>query len=374
MAGIYIHIPFCKQACTYCNFHFSTSLKHKDSLVNAILKEIKLRQPGWENEVFDTVYFGGGTPSILPVEDITLILDSLYKYFKINQSPEITLEANPDDLTPEKLQGYRDLGINRLSIGIQSFRQSDLVKLNRSHTAEQAEDAIKNAQNKGFDNITIDLIYGIPDLSNEDWQKNIQKVLDFNIPHVSAYALTVEPQTALAWQIKKGQFPKVSDDQAATQFDILKRTLTTNGFDHYEISNFGKPGFWSKHNTLYWQNIPYIGLGPGAHSFKDTQRRWNVANNMGYIKGINNAGIYFETENLSPTDLFNEFIMTGLRTSSGVDLDKIANLGDYYTTYLQKESKKYLEKNQLIIENNQLKAQPDYLFVIEGIIADLFIV
>ena len=373
MAGIYIHIPFCKQACNYCNFHFSTSLKHKDSLIDAILLEVDQRAAEWQKFQFDTIYFGGGTPSLLPVGDIEKLLNKLYQKFLISGHSEITLEGNPDDFTKEKLQVYRQMGINRLSIGVQSFFEEDLQKLNRSHNAQQAERSILLAQENGFDNITIDLIYGIPDLTDEKWLKNIQKTIDFNILHVSAYALTVEPKTALAWQILKQKFPAISEEQSARQFYILREKLLAHDFEHYEISNFAKKSFESKHNSHYWQNIPYLGLGPAAHSYKEKQRRWNVANNALYIKNIT-TGKYFETEHLTNKDIFNELIMTGLRTSRGVNLDNITGLGDEYMHYLQKQIHKYVENQQLLIENHFLKAAPESWFVVEGIISDLFMV
>ena len=371
MAGIYIHIPFCKRACNYCNFHFSTSLKHKDSLIDAILLEIDQRVTEWQPLQFDTLYFGGGTPSLLPVGDIEKLLNKLYQKFSISGYSEITLEGNPDDLNKQKLQAYWQMGINRLSIGVQSFFEEKLQKLNRSHNTRQAERSILLAQETGFDNITIDLIYGIPDLTDKEWLKNIQKVIDFNIPHVSAYALTVEPKTALAWQIKNQKFPKVSEEQSVRQFYILREKLLAHDFEHYEISNFAKKSFESKHNSHYWQNIPYLGLGPAAHSYKDNQRRWNVSNNALYIKNIT-TGQYFETEHLTDKDIFNELIMTGLRTSRGVNLKSITGLGDEYMHYLQKQIHKYVENQQLLIEGDFLKASSETLFVIEGIISDLF--
>ena len=373
MAGIYIHIPFCKQACNYCNFHFSTSLKHKDALINTIIEEIDKRAPAWQSFQYDTVYFGGGTPSLLPVTDIEKILNKLHQKFSISHDAEITLEANPDDLNLDKLTALKSLGINRLSIGIQSFFDEDLRKLNRSHNGKQATQVIENAHQAGFDNITIDLIYGIPGLTDEKFMSNIQKVLDYKIPHVSAYALTVEPQTALAWQISKQKFPPVSEEQSAQQFYLLRDTLLDNGFDHYEISNFAKPSFISRHNSHYWQNIPYLGLGPSAHSYNGKERCWNVANNAHYIKNLKSDD-YFEKEILSPQDIFNELLMTGLRTSRGVNLNDIARLGNEFLNYLRKESRKYIENQQLILEDNFLKPHPAHWFVIEGIISDLFLV
>jgi len=373
LAGIYIHIPFCKRACNYCNFHFSTSLKHKDSLIDAILLEIDQRATEWRHLQFDTLYFGGGTPSLLPVGDIEKLLNKLYQKFSISGYSEITLEGNPDDFTIKKLQAYRQMGINRLSIGVQSFFEEYLQKLNRSHNTRQAERSILLAQETGIANITIDLIYGIPGLSDQKWLQNIQKVIDFNIPHVSAYALTVEPKTALAWQIKNRKFPKVSEEQSARQFYILREKLLAHDFEHYEISNFAKKSFESKHNSHYWQNIPYLGLGPAAHSYKEKQRRWNVANNALYVKNIP-SGQYFEIENLTKKDVFNELLMTGLRTSRGVYLENIAGLGETYINYLHRQMAKYVENQHLLIENNYLKAASESWFVVEGIISDLFMV
>ncbi len=342
-------------------------------MIDAILSEIDQRAAQWQHLQFDTVYFGGGTPSLLPVADIQKLINKLHQTFSIDSNAEVTLEANPDDLNLDKLTGLKSLGTNRLSIGIQSFFDADLLKLNRSHNALQAEKSILWAQDAGFSNITIDLIYGIPGLSDEKCLQNIQKVIDLDISHVSAYALTVEPKTVLAWQINNRKFPKVSEEQSARQFYMLREKLIAHGFEHYEISNFAKKSFESKHNSHYWQNIPYLGLGPAAHSYKDKQRRWNVANNALYIKNIT-SGKYFESESLAEKDIFNELIMTGLRTSRGVNLDSISGLGDNFEKYLQKQIRKHVENQQLIIENNYLKAHPDSLFVIEGIISDLFMV
>jgi oxygen-independent coproporphyrinogen-3 oxidase len=373
MAGIYIHIPFCKQACNYCDFHFSTSLKLKDALINSIIEEIEKRKENWKHYKFNTIYFGGGTPSIVKTHDIDKILNKLYKNFAIDNNTEITLEGNPDDLNIEKLTELKTIGINRLSIGIQSFFEDDLKKLNRSHNAKQAKNVIVNAQNIGFNNITIDLIYGIPGLNNNKWIENIHTAIKLGIPHISAYALTVEKKTILDYQIKKKIFPPVSEKQSAEQFKILRCELLKNNFLHYEISNFAKKNYLSIHNTNYWKNIAYLGLGPSAHSFQNNKRRWNISNNSIYIKNLNNNK-YFEEEILSNTDLFNEMIMTGLRTMWGVDLNKIKLLGQTYFDYLNKESLKFINKNQLIIKNNHLLANKNYLFLIEGIISELFLV
>jgi len=371
MAGIYIHIPFCKQACSYCDFHFSTSLKHKDEVVNAIVKEIEIRSEKWQDLSFDTIYFGGGTPSIIDVSDIEQILQKLHQKFKINKQAEITLEGNPDDFTDKKTKIFKQLGINRLSIGIQSFHQEDLSKLNRSHNALQAERAIKVAQDNGFSNITIDLIYGIPGLTDDKWQQNIQKTLQYNIPHISAYALTVEKKTALAHQIMEGIMPPVSQTQSANQFEILRKVLIDNDFLHYEISNFGKTNYISKHNSNYWKNVSYIGLGPGAHSYDGKYRRWNVANNIKYLKNIEQDAFY-EQEKLGKKEIYNELLMTGLRTMWGVNLAKIELLGTEYMQYLQVQSKEYIQQKKLYVIDNHLVANYDDWFMVEGIITDLF--
>ncbi len=372
MAGIYVHIPFCKQACYYCDFHFSTSLKNKDALIEAILQEIMQRKNDWKNESFDTIYFGGGTPSIVKADDIDKIIKALYKHYNINEKPEISLEANPDDLTEHKIKKWKASGINRLSVGIQSFHQEDLIKLNRSHTAKQALDGIKRIQDLGINNITIDLIYGIPGLTDEKLQYNLQQVYNFNIPHVSAYALTVEPKTALAHQIEKNIFPQVSDSQASRQFNLLRSSLMQKGFLHYEVSNFGKQDFISQHNSSYWKNKLYIGLGPAAHSYNKTSRRWNISNNALYIKRINKDA-YYEIEKLSQKDRYNEMIMTGLRTMWGVNLQEVKNLGDTYYQHLMKQSKTYLDAQQLILTDQAILTPPSMLFLIESVMADLFL-
>ncbi len=373
MAGIYIHIPFCKQACHYCNFHFSTTLRHKDLLIEAIIKEIEQRAQQWNAFNYKTIYFGGGTPSLLPVEDIKKIKSKLFERFNIDTKAEITIEANPDDITSNKIKAYKELGINRISIGIQSFHEEDLRNLNRSHNSKQAFEAIKVVQDIGIYNISIDLIYGIPGLTDKKWKENIEKVLKFNIPHISAYALTVEPKTALAWKIKKGLYPKVSDEQSARQFQQLINKLTANNYEAYEISNFALKGYQSKHNSSYWKNDPYLGLGPGAHSYRKNIRRWNISNNIKYINQIKNK-TYFEQETLSLIDRYNEYLMTGLRTKEGVDLNKIKTLKANFYNKLQEDIYIYLEKGDLVIENNHLKATKKSLFIIESIIRELFII
>lgn len=320
MPGIYIHIPFCKQQCNYCNFHFSTSLNMKEDYVNALLKEIKMQDIYLGLETVNTIYFGGGTPSLLNEEDLSRIFEALYKNYTISKDAEITLEANPDDINKEQLQTWKKVGINRLSIGTQSFRDSDLEFMKRAHNADEAKNSILLAAENGFDNLTIDLIYGVPGLSNEDWIKNLKTALSLPIQHLSCYALTVEKDTILYHQIRKGQTVAPVDENASEQFDILMQFAKENGFEHYEISNFSKEGFVSKHNSSYWQNEKYLGLGASAHSFNGISRQWNIANNKKYIDSLNENKISFEIENLSETDRLNEYIMTGLRTKWGVDL------------------------------------------------------
>ena len=373
MAGIYIHIPFCRQACNYCNFYFSTSLKHKDKLISALIQEIKQRKETWKKYTFDTIYFGGGTPSLIPESDIERILNELYKHFQINQISEITLEANPDDLNNKKIKNLKTLGINRLSIGIQSFFDDDLILLNRSHNAQQAKSVIQTAQDEGIRNISIDLIYGIPGLTDKKWINNIQQTLNFQIPHVSAYALTVEPKTALENFINTAKIPPLNDEQAARQFYILQEKLNNNHFQHYEISNFGKKGFLSKHNNSYWKNKPYLGLGPAAHSYNLDKRRWNIANLHTYIKKIP-ENTYYETETLSNNDKYNELIMIGLRTSDGINLNDIRKLGVQYVNKLKIETKKFIQQEYVFLDKNKLKPNPKKWFLIEGVISDLFII
>jgi oxygen-independent coproporphyrinogen-3 oxidase len=373
MAGIYIHIPFCKQACYYCNFHFSTSPKLKKAVIYSIIKEIRLRHERWNHFKYETIYFGGGTPSIISTNDIERILYELRLFFNITPDAEITLEANPDDLSSQKLKELKKIGINRLSIGIQTFSDLYLKFLNRSHSGRQAHNVIKRAYENGFENISVDLIYGMPEYSNELWIKNVQEVLKYQIPHISAYALTIEEKTVLNTYIKKGIVSKPSEKQVAEQFYIIRNLLQKEGYLHYEISNFGKPNYLSKHNKSYWEKIPYLGLGPGAHSYNGKQRRWNVANNHIYIKKIGKK-TYYEWENLTPENHYNELIMTGLRTMWGVNLNDVYLLGHKYHSHLKKSIEKYIKQKILYIEDNHLKAYADKWFLIEGVISDLFIV
>lgn len=378
MAGIYIHIPFCKQACHYCDFHFSTSLKKKDDLLQCLSKELELRKNELQHKTIETIYFGGGTPSLLTIDELQILISEVYKNFEVVALPEITLEANPDDLMSVRAQSrtifedYLKIGINRLSIGIQSFFERDLKLMNRAHNAAEAKECLHEAS-RYFDNISIDLIYGIPDLSNKEWIENIETALSFNVPHISCYALTVEPKTALASFIKKGIVKNVDDDLAQEQFHILVETLENEGFVNYELSNFGKPEYFSRNNSAYWLGKPYLGIGPSAHSFNGDQRSWNVSNNTKYIKSIQQHKLPLEIETLSTTDKFNEYIMTGLRTVWGVSLEKVAkDFGVSYKKYLLQQAEVFINEHLLYIDDNKLLTTKKGKFLSDGIASSLF--
>jgi oxygen-independent coproporphyrinogen III oxidase len=352
MAGIYLHIPFCKQACHYCNFHFSTSLRQKDAMLAAILKEIELSKNYLHDETIETVYFGGGTPSLLEADEIQAIFDKINKYYAIEKHAEVTLEANPDDLSSEKINAFKQTPINRFSIGIQSFFEADLKYMNRAHNAEEALTCVKKTQDAGFHNLTLDLIYGTPTMTNEQWSKNIDIVFDLAVPHVSCYCLTVEPKTALDKLVKKGKALAVNDEQAIWQFETLMSRMQTQGFDHYEISNFGKPNFYAQHNSNYWRGAKYLGLGPSAHSFDGTNRRFNIANNSLYIKGIEDNTIPFEEEILTHTQQYNEYVMISLRTIWGTDINKVKKFGDSYFNFFNKKINEFIIQELVVQQNN----------------------
>lgn len=374
MAGIYIHIPFCKKACHYCDFHFSTTMGKKEEMLLAIQKELKLRKVELANETVNTIYFGGGTPSVLDTAEINQLIQSVYDNYTVLDQPEITLEANPDDLSSQKIKQLAASKVNRLSIGIQSFFEEDLKLMNRAHNASEARSCIAEASAQ-FTNISIDLIYGIPDMSNERWTHNIQIALDYNLPHISSYALTVEPKTALEKFIKKGEIKPISDEVSQEHHQILVAALTKAGYVNYEFSNFGKPDYFSQNNTAYWQGKMYLGIGPSAHSFDGVNRSWNINNNPKYIKAIN-AGIQpREIETLTVNDRYNEYVMTGLRTIWGVSLQKVRhNFGETYATYLMKEATAKIKNGLLKLENDTLFVSPKGKFLSDGIAADLFIV
>lgn len=372
MSGIYIHIPFCKQACHYCDFHFSTSMKKKDELINALIKELEIRKTEFNNITVETIYFGGGTPSLLSTLEINNIIDAVYSNYEVINNPEITLEANPDDLNNLQIIKLSHSPINRLSIGIQSFHEKDLKLMNRAHNSSEAKSCLVEAT-KYFNNISLDLIYGIPGTTHAEWEENIAIALSFGINHISSYALTVEPKTALASFIKKEIIDNVDDALAQEQFHILIEKLAQNNFIHYELSNFGKEGFFSKNNSAYWQGKPYIGIGPSAHSFKGKQRGWNVRNNTKYIKSIENNTLPIEIETLTITDQYNEYVMTGLRTVWGVSIQKIdLDFGEHFKIYLLKQAQKFIKEQLLYIENNKLLVTKKGKFLSDGIASDLF--
>lgn len=373
MSGIYIHIPFCKQACHYCDFHFSTNLKKKDEMVLALAKEIEMRKSEFQNDIVETIYFGGGTPSILSIEDLRFLIDEVYRNYKVVENPEITVEANPDDLTENRIIELSKNKVNRLSIGIQSFFEDDLKMMNRAHNAEEAKKCLETAT-QYFDNISIDLIYGVPEMSNEKWLQNIETALSFGVPHISSYALTVEPKTALHSFIQKGIIPQPDDEVTQEHFHILVDKLSENGFIHYELSNFGKENYFSKNNSSYWLGKKYIGIGPSAHSYDGKNRGWNVSNNSLYIKSIQENKLPIEIETLTKTDRYNEYIMTGLRTIWGVSLERIEQeFGKTYLDYLNQQAAKFIEDHLLFIDNNILRTTKKGKFLSDGIASDLFL-
>ncbi|UZH54141.1 radical SAM family heme chaperone HemW [Salinimicrobium tongyeongense] len=371
MAGIYVHIPFCKQACHYCDFHFSTSVKKKPEMVGAICKELLLRKQEISGDV-ETIYFGGGTPSLLSAEELQQIFQVIHSNFTVVGNAEITLEANPDDLSEEKLKMLAASSVNRLSIGVQSFFKEDLKLMNRAHNANEALESIRLSKHY-FDNISIDLIYGIPGMSNDRWQENLQIALDLNVPHISSYALTVEPKTALKSLIEKGKVAPVEEELAKEQYEIMINRLSAAGFDNYEFSNFEKPGFFSRNNTAYWFGKPYLGIGPSAHSFDGFQRKWNISNNTLYIKALQKGEIPAEVEELSVADRYNELVMTRLRTSWGISVDEVErSFGKKYKDYLLREAARLIEDKLLDWSDNRLQVSKKGKFLSDGIAAELF--
>lgn len=368
MAGIYIHIPFCKQACYYCNFHFSTSMRYKNDLLNALLKETGLRETYLENETVETLYFGGGTPSLLKIEDLRSQIDKITSHYTVSKNAEITIEVNPDDISEEKLIGWKKIGVNRLSIGVQSFFDEDLEWMNRAHDSKQAVSSLQLAV-QYFNNITIDLIYGTPQMTIERWQQNVETAFSFKIPHLSCYALSVEQKTPLFKMIREHRSADVDPEKQSEQFLFLMQWMEKAGYEHYEISNFAKPGFRSRHNSSYWQGKKYLGIGPSAHSFNGTSRQWNIANNTVYIDSINKGSIPFEKEELNATQRLNEYIMTSLRTMEGLDLDKV---DEAVSSKLQATSKKYIDNGLMKLTDGHLILTNEGKFLADGIAAALF--
>ncbi len=372
MAGLYLHIPFCKQKCSYCDFHFSTSINNKPNLVEALIKEIKQKKELLKDEI-STIYFGGGTPSLLNIKELNDILNAIHQNYNVSKTAEFTFECNPDDLTQQKLSDLRGAGVNRLSIGTQSFFDEDLLFFNRAHNSEQAERSIKLSQDLGFDNITIDLIYNTPTLTMDKWEQNLNKMIALNVPHLSAYTLTVEPNTLLHHQVKTQQTSLPSDEEAIAQFKLLMQLTKESGLTQYEVSNFGKEGYYSKHNSNYWKGIEYLGIGPSAHSFYDNKRSWNVSNNTKYIKALQNDDPFCEEETIDSKTAYNEYVLTRLRTIWGIDLNFVsANFDEKINKHFNKELTKYLKTPYLKVSKNIITLTQEGIFIADKISSDLF--
>jgi len=373
LAGIYLHIPFCRKACNYCNFHFSTGLRGKNDFLKALLKEIELTPFFEGNPGIETIYFGGGTPSLLERFELSSIVDALFSKFNIPPGAEVTLEANPDDVNHEILEDWLSLGVNRLSLGVQSFYDEDLVWMNRAHNREQAIHSIRLIKDAGFSNFSADLIYGMPTLNDEHWKKNVDMMVELGVPHLSCYALTVESRTALSKMILTKQVKDVDPGQQAEQFLMLIQWLRSAGYEHYEISNFAKPGMRSKHNSAYWRGIRYYGFGPSAHSFSGNERKWNVANNALYQQSLLQEIIPTETEEISTEQQLNEYVMVSLRTSSGIDLHHVEKkFGNSEKIRIRETGQKYIVPGKLIEENGFLRLTDDGKLFADGIAADMF--
>lgn len=367
-----MHIPFCKQACHYCDFHFSTSLKHKSAVLDAMHLELEQRARAFEGHKVSTIYFGGGTPSLLTPAEISGLIQQIQGIYKVDPGAEITLEANPDDLQATRVRALAASPVNRLSIGIQSFREADLKWMNRAHSRDEALKCLAAVQ-QDFENYSIDLIYGIPGSSPAHWKETLDQALAFEPPHISAYALTVEPGTALKHFIDTGASPDTDDRRAEADFKVLMERLESAGYEHYEISNFGKPGFFSKNNSAYWKGSPYLGIGPAAHSYDGKRRRWNVSHNLKYARALQAGQAYYEEETLSVRDRYNEMVMTGLRTMWGVSLEAVRReFGKTYEAYLLKQAAPYLERHLLFRDGEQLYTSRSGKFLADGIASDLF--
>jgi oxygen-independent coproporphyrinogen-3 oxidase len=374
MSGIYVHIPFCKQACHYCDFYFSTSLKNKEALVKSIITEIDTRINYLTNKNIETIYFGGGTPSLLSEKETFQIIEKIYKLYNVSKDAEITLECNPDDLSDEKLKELKRLEINRLSIGLQSFNEEELIWMNRAHTAKESESSVKRAQDRGFENITIDLIYGSKFSNLANWKKTLDKAIALQIPHISSYNLTIEEKTKLGHDFKIKKEVAIDDEKSSEQFLEMIDRLEKNNFIHYEISNFGKEGFFSKHNSNYWKGEHYLGLGPSAHSFDGKSRQWNVSNNNLYIKYIDErSNDYFEKEILTETERFNEYILTSLRTIWGIDLNYLkTNFNSDFVRNFSLQIQEYISQETVIVKNNTYTLTEKGKLLADKIASELF--
>ncbi len=372
MAGIYLHIPFCAQKCAYCDFFSIANQKSKDDFVEAIIKEIYLQKYYLGDDSVQTIYFGGGTPSVLSILQIEKIMNALDKHFQIESNIELTLEANPENLNAEYLSGLKKLGFNRLSIGIQSFSDDDLVLMKRTHLAKTAIQSVYEAKKQGFKNISIDLIYGLPNLSMKKWEENLDQAIDLNIQHISAYHLTIEPKTLFKKWYDQNKIQLPNDEESLEQFKLLVEKTSEHGFLHYEISNFGKDGFLSLHNTNYWLNVKYLGLGPSAHSYNLTSRQWNISNLKVYMDTIWKGKTPFESENLTLKEKYNDYIITSLRTMWGLNTEKLElNFGSKYKIYFLKNVKKFIDENLCIQNDHQVKLSETGIFVSDHIISEL---
>ncbi len=374
MAGIYIHIPFCRQACRYCDFHFNISLSLKKELIQCIIQEIENRKDELSGEIIKTIYFGGGTPSVLKPSEAENILHAIYKFHNVIKDPEISFEANPEDLTPDYLQSLKHKGINRLSIGIQSFFKKDLELMRRSHTVSQSLNAVRDAIENGYNNINIDLIFGITGQSADEWITNISTALNIGVQHISAYHLSFEPGTVFDHWRKKGRISPVDEEQSLNQLKVLILKTSEAGFDHYEISNFALPGFISVHNTNYWKQVNYLGVGPSAHSYNGIKRRWNISNNLKYVQALQGGGEnYYEYEHLSKRDLYNEYILTSLRTKWGIDMGEIAiRFGNKYVIYVRQVAEHFINNGKMESDNDHIKLKDEGIFLADYIISELF--
>ena len=375
MAGIYLHIPYCKQKCTYCNFHFSTNTKNVNEMINAMLIEIENKKDYLLGEEIETIYFGGGTPSFIETSHINSLIKKIFSLFQVKADAEITLELNPDDISENKLRELKSTGINRLSIGVQSFHDEDLKFMNRSHDGNMARNSIAIAKKLGFKNITIDLIYGLPNLSNKKWEANLNTVKQLKINHFSAYALTVEPKTKLDYLIKSKKLDPISDEKIEDHFKILQESSERIGFVQYEISNFCKDKVISKHNSSYWKRKKYIGIGPSAHSFDGNSRQWNIKSNSKYILKLKNQQEYYEIEKLSENEKYNEYVLTTLRTMWGINQKYLTNnynkkINLKFTALI----KKWIESGDVIKENENFKLSKKGMLMADGIASDLFVI
>ena len=375
MAGIYIHIPFCRKRCHYCDFFKSTDLSQKARLLAGLKKELECRASELVSEEINTIYLGGGTPSVLLIEELEDLLETVRLNFEVSPEAEITMEANPDDLSEVMLSELRQIGFNRLSIGIQSFSDSDLKRMNRRHDSLQAVQSVKLAKKAGFSNISIDLIYGLPNQNMEDWERNIRQAIELDVPHISAYNLMYHQGTVFYDQLKKGILKELPDELSLQQFQLLIRLLKDAGFEHYETSNFCKPGLYSKHNSSYWKSKKYLGIGPSAHSFDLNSRRWNVSSISEYLSGIENNEPYSEFEILTEQDRYNDYIITGLRTSWGISAELIkTEFSASYFDHFQKSKEKYLQSGHLVCTPESVTLSPDGLFISDKIMEDFMVV